>query len=593
MKRLILLVIAVSFVATMFYNVGDKSPKKIGDSKETGSVMQNTKGSSNYEPRSLALDTTGKVPGLTGFYDYYTNGNNLHRIWVSGDTVIVSVDQTDSANCQTSTARRSYYQYTTNNGVTWASDPILVSSDGNAYPNLTPMVISGSRTVVLSGRQFISGGRRGYVGSDVILGAGSITNTLVNTGLGSDNFGEPINANELGCGWLGGGTADTIYFAKFNVTTNTYSTPIPLFTGVPANARTYTAANGNNVVTIGYWNATAPTSLRFKTSTDGGTTFGSEVTAITEGLVVNGTAVAPWFNDDLIYQPGTSKLCLAFGTLLTGNFGTAGGYKLMFWSPSVNSGNPVRIADYQNFPSMADTNVFNDRLRNIQVGFTAMSHPGLAFSQDGTRLYVVYSGVQLDTVNSTNYSGDGSYNYNDIYVQYSDDGGATWNAPRNLTNTPDVDEVYPSISRTGNTTTAISLFYAVSQCPGSTSFTNTTTPRCKVWQVYKKYNPVTGAVIGIQNVSNEVPSGFSLKQNYPNPFNPSTKIRFSVPKASNVTISVYDVTGKLVATLADNQQVTAGVKEVEFSAANLSSGIYFYTMKAGEFSETKKMILVK
>ncbi|MCC6864631.1 MAG: T9SS type A sorting domain-containing protein [Ignavibacteria bacterium] len=585
MKRLILLVIAVSFVAAMFYSVGNKGPQQISDIKETGSVQTNNKPPVHFESNSV-LDTLGTVPGLTGYYDYYTNGNNLHRIWLSGDTVIVSVDQTDSANAQTSTARKSYYQFTTNNGVTWGSDAILVGSDGNAYPNLDPMVLSGARTVVLSGRQFVAGARRGYVGSDVILGAGSFTNTLVNTGSGGDNFGGVLNATTLGCGWFGGGSADTIYYANFDITTNTYSNPIVLFSGVPANGRQFTAANGNNAVSVAYWNATAPTSIKVKSSTDGGTTFGSEVTAVTEGLVVNGTPIAPWFNADMIYKPGTTNLYMAFGTLLTGNFGTVRGYKLMVWSPGLNSGTPVRVVDYLNYPPMADTNVYNASQNQLQVGMTAMSHPGLAFSSDNSRLFVVYSGQQLDT---SSYG----FNYNDIYVQYSDDNGTTWSAPRNLTNTPTADEIYPSISRIGNGTESIAITYALSECPGSTSFTNTTTPTCKVYQIYKKYNPVTGAVIGIQNISNEVPSGFSLSQNYPNPFNPNTKIRFSVPKSSIVTLEVFDVTGKLVKTLARNEAVTAGTKEVDFNASGLASGIYFYTLKSGDFTQTKKMILVK
>lgn len=585
MKKLILLAFAITFVAAVFYNVGGNGPKQISDVKETGNQVFDSKTPIHYESNAV-LDTTGRVPGLTGYYDYYTNGNNLHRIWVSGDTVIVTVDQTDSANAQISASRKSYYQYTTDNGITWGSDAILVNADGNAYPNLTPMVITGSRTPVISGRQFAGTTRKGYVGVDVILGAGAFTNTLTPTGGSLDNFGEPISASELGCGWLGGGSADTIYYGKFNVTTNTYGTPQPVFTGVPTNGRSYTAANGNNAVSIAYWNATAPTSLRVKSSTDGGSTFGSEVTIVTEGLTVNGTQIAPWFNNDIIYKPGTTNLYMAFGTLETGNFGTVRGYKLMIWSPTINGGTPVRVADYLNYPPMADTNIFNDRIRNVQVGMTGMSHAGLAFSNDGSRLFVVYSGLQLDT---SSYG----YNFNDIYVQYSDDQGATWSAPRNLTNTPNADEIYPSISRINNTNTAISITYALSECPGSASFTNTTTPVCKVYQIYKKYNPETGTVIGIQNVSSEVPEGFSLQQNYPNPFNPNTKIRFSVPKSTNVTVAVYDVTGKIVATLAKNEFVSAGVNEISFNAANLASGIYFYTLKAGDFTQTKKMILVK
>ena len=70
-------------------------------------------------------------------------------------------------------------------------------------------------------------------------------------------------------------------------------------------------------------------------------------------------------------------------------------------------------------------------------------------------------------------------------------------------------------------------------------------------------------------------------------------IRFELPKNINVTLKVYDITGKEVATLLNNQTLTAGVKEFDFNGANLGSGIYFYTLQAGDFKETKKMVLVK
>ena len=443
------------------------------------------------------------------------------------------------------------------------------------------------KDVAITGRKFVAGARRGYVGTDVLLGAASMTVSLVPTGNGSDNFGWPINANEVGCGWFGNGTtADSIYYGKFNINTNTYSGTFLVAGGVPANARQFTAANTNQNVAVAWWVSTAGTeALVYTESTNNGTTFGSQSTVMQSGFTLTVT-VMPWFCADMIYKPGSTNLYMAYGTLEPGAFGTVRGYKLMIWSPSLNGGTPVKVVDRSNFPPMADTNVWNDRTRLIQVGMLAMSHPGLAFSSNGSRLFVVYSGEQLDTASY-------GYNFNDIYEQYSDDNGATWSAPRNLTNTPAADEIYPSISYKDNTPTVISITNQLSECPGSTSFTNTATPICKVYQIYRKYDPVTGAVIGIKNVSTEVPAGFSLMQNYPNPFNPSTKIRFAIPKTSNVTIEVYDITGKLVATLARNESVSPGVKEVEFDGSNLASGIYLYTLKAGEFLETKKMILVK
>jgi len=89
-----------------------------------------------------------------------------------------------------------------------------------------------------------------------------------------------------------------------------------------------------------------------------------------------------------------------------------------------------------------------------------------------------------------------------------------------------------------------------------------------------------------------VPKKFSLSQNYPNPFNPATKINFELPRSSNVKLSVYDITGKLASELV-NEQRAAGYYKVEFNGSNLASGMYFYRLEAGEFSTTKKMILVK
>jgi hypothetical protein len=99
------------------------------------------------------------------------------------------------------------------------------------------------------------------------------------------------------------------------------------------------------------------------------------------------------------------------------------------------------------------------------------------------------------------------------------------------------------------------------------------------------------------NLANEVsvglPNSFALKQNYPNPFNPTTKIEFSIPNNSNVSLKIYDLTGKEVARLINNDFRSAGNYFVEFNGANLSSGVYFYKLEAGSFTGIKKMMLVK
>jgi len=101
----------------------------------------------------------------------------------------------------------------------------------------------------------------------------------------------------------------------------------------------------------------------------------------------------------------------------------------------------------------------------------------------------------------------------------------------------------------------------------------------------------------VVEVSLGVPEKFALEQNYPNPFNPTTKIKYSISDVGAslmkpVTLKVYDVLGEEVKTLV-NEQKPAGNYEVEFDASNLSSGVYFYTLTAGDFSATKKLILLK
>ncbi len=91
----------------------------------------------------------------------------------------------------------------------------------------------------------------------------------------------------------------------------------------------------------------------------------------------------------------------------------------------------------------------------------------------------------------------------------------------------------------------------------------------------------------------EVVSQFSLHQNYPNPFNPKTIITYSLSKESIVTLKVYDMIGSEIATLVNNERKASGTYEISFDAANLPTGVYFYRLSTGSFSNTKKMLLIK
>lgn len=101
------------------------------------------------------------------------------------------------------------------------------------------------------------------------------------------------------------------------------------------------------------------------------------------------------------------------------------------------------------------------------------------------------------------------------------------------------------------------------------------------------YRTITDAAVEDLNVPD-----FALSQNYPNPFNPSTIISYSIPKSSFVQLKIYDMLGREVASLVNKEQAVGNYK-VEFNASNLTSGVYFYRLQSGEFTETKKLILLR
>ncbi|MGH2574574.1 MAG: T9SS type A sorting domain-containing protein, partial [Ignavibacteria bacterium] len=101
----------------------------------------------------------------------------------------------------------------------------------------------------------------------------------------------------------------------------------------------------------------------------------------------------------------------------------------------------------------------------------------------------------------------------------------------------------------------------------------------------------TGAS-GITPISGEPPKDFKLHQNFPNPFNPSTTIEFDISKSGNISLKIYDALGKEIETVFQGYQF-AGKYSLNYNAKNLASGIYYYALRADDFSDVKKMVLVK
>jgi hypothetical protein len=119
-------------------------------------------------------------------------------------------------------------------------------------------------------------------------------------------------------------------------------------------------------------------------------------------------------------------------------------------------------------------------------------------------------------------------------------------------------------------------------------------PKFSVDVLIRSRNVLTGIV---SSSNTEIPGIYSLSQNYPNPFNPVTNFSFTLPQQSNVVIKVYDITGREIKTLI-NEQLNAGTYKADWnstdnSGANVSSGVYFYRITAGNYTETKRMMLIK
>ena len=115
---------------------------------------------------------------------------------------------------------------------------------------------------------------------------------------------------------------------------------------------------------------------------------------------------------------------------------------------------------------------------------------------------------------------------------------------------------------------------------------NSTQPNA-VWRI-----PLSDIILSTTEKKIEIPHSIVLDQNYPNPFNPSTTISYEIPGSELVTIKIYDVLGREIETLV-NEEKSPGKYKIEFDGSNLSSGIYFYQIKTNGFLKTNKMILLR
>jgi hypothetical protein len=186
----------------------------------------------------------------------------------------------------------------------------------------------------------------------------------------------------------------------------------------------------------------------------------------------------------------------------------------------------------------------------------------------------------------------------DIYGAYSADGGQSWSQPFFVAGSPNESDIYPNITsdfflNATNDSIILDMMYMWDTNPGTSLFAGGNDPSECIWY-YERVPIALADIVGISQSSQSagLADQFMLYQNYPNPFNPTTTIRYMLTKSSNISLIVYDVTGRKIVALEEGQKV-AGEHLLRFNATGLPSGIYFYQLKVGYYKQTRKMIIMK
>ncbi len=541
----------------------------------------------------------GTPTGLSGFYDYQINGGAAKYIAVNptdpNKIHVIYMLSTDSTNVNAT--RRAGYAFSSNGGATWNSIA-SVSGIREGFPSLTLLNTGTEHLGVVACHNQPTGQRllsRAYIdGSE---------GGLSFTGFAPDDPGITLGGNII---WpyitakLDGsemfmmssfsGGPGTAHMVRFNTTAGQFGNHGPALATedgdtLDAGGRyNVVVSPSGNKVTMYHLGGPNENYIAFSESTDGGATFPAfkrltKLTASSPGIGVITTqtdSIAPWIGCDAVYRG--ENLTFVFST---GRFVGAGyefrGQGIWFWSQATGFVNAVDTSKIQAiFPGWEGGIRPNGALS--QTNHFPLDYPSIGVTPNND-LHCVFTVARRDT------SAQG-FNYYTVAYTKSTNGGASWSNPVLLENDATQDFRYPSIAEFNPNNSFVNIVYQQDPVPGSSAFTDNA-PISRAQLLFRRLS--TSSTRDDRNTRVET---FRLEQNYPNPFNPTTNISYVLPKAENVSLKVYDVLGREVATLV-NEVKPAGAYTVPFNASNLASGVYFYKLQAGSFVQTKKMMLVK
>ena len=526
------------------------------------------------------------ITGMTGYYDYQMNGSQSHHIWRNSSTVMYATMMVSSDSLNIAPSRRTQIAFSADDGATW--------TDMGAYPNFKsgfPCVHGKSNGTGMVGNHysvntpFPAGG---YMNYDITAGGGSFNGVAVPPNFAWPEVTRMTNGNMLEVGdTYQSAATDSIAAAVFNSTTLTFGAYNRLVspTGVSANSSiaSNNGPNGKAIIvhnpyreTGGNWSLGRIWSVL---STDNGNTWGS-FNLLFNPHVIGTDSISPNVNGSCdVIMDANGNYYWSFNSL-----GPTGLYANGRLLVGKNTNEPAVIAGTANSPINPIPQIPSGMVQ--QAFISSFDHSCFAISDDGLYIFISYSvPFANDTLNT--------FNKCHIFYQYAPLATMVWSAPQQVTldGPTSFDERYASINRVAYNQGGYYTLYMIYQKdpqPGSCAYSDNA-PISRNQIMFRKITDAT--LIGMKHGTENV-GQFSLSQNYPNPFNPVTTINYNIPSKQFVTLKVYDVLGRLVTTLVNGEEL-AGSKTVTFDATNYASGIYFYTLTAGSYKDTKKLVLAK
>ncbi|RPH94882.1 MAG: T9SS C-terminal target domain-containing protein [Calditrichaeota bacterium] len=554
--------------------------------------------------------------------DYQSNGGDERHLWVLPDGTVHAVYFGNDWRQTKLIGLGSFYAFSSDNGKTFTR-PVRVESVLANFPSMD--ITSDGRAVIVS---------QEWLDEDEYSG---FTLINVDSSAGAGHFAQ-VDAPELPfeCIWPRIAVPSDTHFVfwgsdywenwseryenswnTYNPVTKTFAFPenqIP-FPGVKGESSGTIARSAGGKVAIvlfnfGYcideWYGSWTTdyldydfgegNIIMRESVDGGISFGPPMSITNWMLEPTGTIHVCQTGISALYVGEDLHLVWVETTLQPELYWNFEDLKIVHWSKNNNDGIPTTAVrwDSLHFGKAKGAGGYQGSGFRSGKDHDPICNPSIGMDENGI-LTIAFTGFSGDATNADPVTG---FAYGDIWAVSSADSGLTWGEPINLTSTPDRDDRYPYMS-TWNEAGMMNVLYMTDTRAGTWwddnmqeksrgnidfMFLKTDHPSTVPYNFYPE--------VATEEHNSLTPSRCSLRQNYPNPFNPATTIEFSLLKKDFVALEVLNALGQTVAIVV-SEVLAAGNHSYMWHAGEFPSGLYFYRLQTADFSQTRKMLLVR